>query len=67
MIVTNRSQRRPETGKGATGNPVTPCFNWSGRLDLNQRPPAPHAVQNEAIINVIKEICINRQWSQGAR
>ncbi|SVB62160.1 uncharacterized protein METZ01_LOCUS215014, partial [marine metagenome] len=27
--------------KGPTAITVSPCFKWSGREDLNLRPPAP--------------------------
>ena len=29
--------------KGPTAIAVSPCFKWSGREDLNLRPPAPKA------------------------
>ena len=29
--------------KGPSGKPLSPCFKWSGREDLNLRPPAPKA------------------------
>ena len=29
------------TKKGPNGKPLSPCFKWSGREDLNLRPPAP--------------------------
>ena len=29
--------------KGPNGKPLSPCFKWSGREDLNLRPPAPKA------------------------
>ena len=27
--------------QGPNGKPLSPCFEWSGREDLNLRPPAP--------------------------
>ena len=29
--------------QGPSGKPLSPCFKWSGREDLNLRPPAPKA------------------------
>ena len=29
--------------KGPNGKQLSPCFKWSGREDLNLRPPAPKA------------------------
>ena len=39
----NASPSASQNKKWATAETVTHCFKWSGREDLNFRPPAPKA------------------------
>jgi hypothetical protein len=38
-----RCQNRRAKQKGPIGFSISPCFSWSGREDLNLRPPEPHS------------------------
>ena len=39
----NASPSASPKQKGLTAEATSPCFKWSGREDLNLRPPAPKA------------------------
>ena len=39
----NASPTASPKQKGLTAEATSPCFKWSGREDLNLRPPAPKA------------------------